>query len=119
MPTKQVSEQQLIKKINIAKFDNLDLRKHYIEIDSVRYPRDGVLVNYEQNDCIQQYKDLKLFFKEYIGEPILNHLISYRDMKTKYPIEIVDLRHQTDHVTPKKSNYFKNMALILTMLDCF
>ena len=23
-------------------------------------------------------------------------------MKTKYPIEIMDLRHQPDHITPKK-----------------
>ena len=34
-------------KINIATFDNLDLRKYYIEIDGQRYPRDGVIVNYE------------------------------------------------------------------------
>ena len=50
------------KKINIALFDNIDLRKYYVEVDSVRSPRDGVLVNYEENDYIQQYKDLKLFF---------------------------------------------------------
>ena len=42
------------KKNNIAIFDNLDLRKYYVEIDSVRYPRDGVLVNYEEIDYIQQ-----------------------------------------------------------------
>ena len=23
-------------------------------------------------------------------------------MKTKYPMEIIDLRHQLDHITPKK-----------------
>ena len=69
------------KKINLAIFDNLDLRKYYVENDSVRYPRDGVLVNYEENDYIQQYKDLNLFFKKFIGEPILNLLISYTDMK--------------------------------------
>ena len=27
-------------------------------------------------------------------------------MKTKYPIEIFDLRHQTDHKTPKKIQLF-------------
>ena len=27
-------------------------------------------------------------------------------MKTKYPIEIIDLRHQTDHITPKKNQLF-------------
>ena len=31
------------------------------------------------------------FFKDYVGEPILNLFISYLDMKTKYPIEILDL----------------------------
>ena len=51
-------------------------------------------------------RDLKLFFKEYIGEPILNPITSYPDMKTKYPIEIIDLRHQPDHITPKKVQLF-------------
>ena len=27
-------------------------------------------------------------------------------MKTKYSIEIIDLRHQPDHVTPKKPQLF-------------
>ena len=104
---------------NIGIFDNLDLRESFVEIDSQRYPKDSSTMNYENNDYILQYKDLKLFFKAHIGEPILNPLISYPQMKTKYPIEIIDLRHQPDHITPKKLNYFKNMALILTMLDCF
>ena len=65
------------------------------------YPRDSLLLNYTENDYTQQYKDLKLIFKKYIGEPILNPFISYPDMKTKYPIEIIDLRHQPDHITPK------------------
>ena len=38
---------------NNAIFD-LDLRNIYVEIDGTRYPRDGVLVNYEQNDYIEQ-----------------------------------------------------------------
>ena len=84
----------------------MDIRKYYVEIDGQRYPRDSVLINYDENDYIQQYKDLKLFWKEYIGEPILNPFISYTDMKTKYPIEIIDLRHQSDHITPKKNQLF-------------
>ena len=91
---------------NVAIFDNLDLRKYYTEIDGQRYPRDSSLMNYEQNDYIEQYKDLKLFFKEYIGEQLLSPFISYPDMKTKYPIEIIDLRHQADHITPKKIQLF-------------
>ena len=49
---------------NVAIFDNLDFRKYYIEIDGQRYFRDSSLMNYEQNDYIEQYKDLKLLFKE-------------------------------------------------------
>ena len=94
------------KKINIAIFDNMDIRKYYVEIDGQRYPRDSVLINFEENDFIQQYKDLKLIWKHYIGEPILNPLISYPDMKTKNPIEIIDLRHQSDHIIPKKIHIF-------------
>ena len=49
------------KKINIAIFDSLDLRKLYVEIFSIRYSRDSVLINYKKNDYIQHYKDLKFF----------------------------------------------------------
>ena len=55
--------------------------------------------------------DLKFFFKEYIGEPILKPLISYLDMKTNYPIEIFDLRHQTDLITPKKVQLFQEYGV--------
>ena len=91
---------------NIAIFDHLNLKKYHVEIDGIRYPRDSVLQNYEQNDYIEQYKDLKLFFKEYIGEELMTPFISYTDMKTKYPIEVIDLRHQSDQITPKKIQLF-------------
>ena len=32
--------------------------------------------------------------------------ISYPDMKTKYPIEILNLRRQPDRITPKKIQVF-------------
>ena len=57
-------------KIYIAILDNPGLRKDFVEIDRQKNPRVSVLVNYEENDYIQQYKDLKLLFKEYIREPI-------------------------------------------------
>ena len=75
-------------------------------MDSFRHPRDSFLINYEQNDYIGQYKDLKILFEEYIGEPILSPFISHPDMKTKHPIEIKDLRHQLDHITPKEIQLF-------------
>ena len=36
----------------------------------------------------------------------MSPFISYPDMKTKYPIEIIDLRHQSDHITLKKIQLF-------------
>ena len=48
---------------NNALFDNLDLQKFHIEKDGIRYPRDSALVNYEQNDYIEQYSDLKLILR--------------------------------------------------------
>ena len=91
---------------NIAIHGNLNLQKYYVEIDSVRYPRDSVFVHYEQKDYIEQYEALKVFFKQYIGEQLMSPFISYPVMKTKYPIEIIDLRHQPDHKTPKKIEKF-------------
>ena len=36
----------------------------------------------------------------------MSPFISYPDIKTKYPIEIIDLRHQSDHITPKTIQIF-------------
>ena len=95
---------------NIAIFDNLNLQNYYVEIDSIQYPRDSFLLNYGQNDYIEKYIDLKLFFKECIGQPILSSFMSYPVMKTKYPIEIIDLRHQTEHITSKKIQQFHDYS---------
>ena len=40
-----------------------------------------------------------MIFKEYIGEQLMTPFISYTDMKTKYPIEVIGLGHQSDHIT--------------------
>ena len=48
---------------NNAILDHLNLQKYYVEIDGQRYPRDSLLINYEQNDYIEQYKNLKFFLK--------------------------------------------------------
>ena len=95
------------KGLYISRFDNLNVRRYFVEIDGVRYPRDGVLTNYSENDYIDQYKDLKLFYKEYLGEELLNPFISYPDMKTNYPIQVINLRFQAHHITPKKIQLFE------------
>ena len=91
---------------NVSIFDHLNLEKYFVEIDGQRYPRDSSLMNYEENNYIEQYRDLYLFFKEYIGEPIVSPFIYYTDMKTKNAIEIEDLRHQPDLIPPKKIQLF-------------
>ena len=92
---------------NISIFDNLNVHKYFVEIDGIRYPRDGILTNYGLNDYLDQYKDVKLFYKEYIGEEFLNPYKSYPDMKTKYSIQVIDLRFQPDHITRKKIQLFE------------
>ena len=37
---------------NVASFDHLDVRKYLVDIDGVRYPRDGVNVDYGLNDYV-------------------------------------------------------------------
>ena len=96
---------------NNAIFDHPNVRKYYVELDSIRYPRDSLLTYYEENDYIKQYKNLKLFFKEDIGEPLLNLFISYPDTERKYPIGIIDLRHQPDHITPKKTQFLQEYGV--------
>ena len=92
---------------NIAIFDHLDERKYRVDIDGVRYPGDGFNVDYGSNDYVDQYRDLKLFYGDYAGEEILSPFISYPDMKNKYPIQLIDLRFQVDHINPKKKGLFE------------
>ena len=37
---------------------------------------------------------------------MLNPYISYTDMKKFYPVEVIDLSFQVDHITPKKIQLF-------------
>ena len=94
-------------RFNNAVFDHVDVRKYYSEIDGVRYPKNPVMVNFEENNYLEQYRDLKLFYKEYVGESILSPIISYDKMKDFYPIQIMDSRFQVDHISPKKIRLFE------------
>ena len=95
---------------NSAIFDNNSVTKYFVEIDGVRYLKDGVLNNFEENSYLDQYRDSKLFYKEYVGEELLSPYISYPDMKYLYPIQIIDLRFQVDHITPKKIQLFEEFS---------
>ena len=87
---------------NPATFNTIHVTKYFVEIGGVRYPNDGVLTNFEGNSYLDQYRDIKSFNKQYVGEELLQPYISYRHMKDHYPIQITGLRHQVDHITPKK-----------------
>ena len=56
------------KAIDVAVFDNLNVRKSHVDIGGVPYPRKGVSVDYASNDYLDQYRDLKLFYQDYLGE---------------------------------------------------
>ena len=94
-------------RFNNAIFDHVNVRKYYSEIDGIRYPKNPVMANFAENNYLEQYKDLKLFYKEYVGESILSPIITYDKMKNYYPIQIIDLRFQVDHLSPKKIRLFE------------
>ena len=96
------------KQCNIAIFDHLDVRKQFCEIDCQRYPKDSVIINYISNEKIDQYRDLKLFYEEYVGEELLNLFVTYLKMKHFYPIQKNDLGFQVDHTNPEKIQVFRD-----------
>ena len=83
------------------------MKTYFVEIDGVRNPKDPVETNFSNNKYLDQYRDLKLFYKEYNGESLLHPFISYLDMKTLYPIQVIDLRFQNDYIQPKKIRLFE------------
>ena len=56
------------KGLSISRCVNLNVRKYFVEIDGQRYPRDSVLVNYAENDYVDQYRDLRLFIKKMLAK---------------------------------------------------
>ena len=54
--THQTSDRRGVpnKTINIAIFDNVNVGKYRVDIDGVRYPTDGVSIDYESNDYVDR-----------------------------------------------------------------
>ena len=86
------------------------MTKYFVEVDGVRYRKDGVLTNFAKNSYLDQYRDLKIYYKEYVGEQLLQPYITYPEKKYFYPIQITDLRHQVHHITPKKIQSFEEFS---------
>ena len=89
---------------NIPFFDNPNVRKKFVDIDGVRYPRDGDTNGYASNDNLDQNRDLKLFQKKICSEEHLIPFKNYTDMKNVYTFQVIDLRFQIDHVSLKIIN---------------
>ena len=62
----------------------------------MRYLKDPVETNFSDNKYLDQYRDLKIFYKEYNGESLVQPFISYLGMKAFYLIQVIDLRFQND-----------------------
>ena len=50
---------------------------------------------------MDQYRDLKIFSKEYVGEELRKAFVRYTDIKNKYSIQVSDLRHQVHQILKK------------------
>ena len=59
--------------------------------DTVKNP---IKNNCNDNNYLDQIKDLKLFFKKYIGESLLSPIITNDEKKTNYLIQLIDLGFQ-------------------------
>ena len=87
--------------------DHFDVRSFFVEINNVRYAKDVIDLDYRRNSYLNQYRDLKVFFREYAGEPILNCFKIYSGVKKFLSFQGIDLRFQVDHETPKKIHLFQ------------
>ena len=56
------------KQNNIAIPDHIDVTKYFAEIDGYRYPKESVQTNLSEKYFLDQYRDLKTFYREYVGE---------------------------------------------------
>ena len=61
----------------------------------------------------------KLFYKDYVGEESMQPYITFPDMKYFYPFQITDLRHQVDHLTPKRIPIIEEFSEDPANENCF
>ena len=91
------------KRNNIGNFENINVRKKFDEVVGIRHPTDSVSITYVENDYLFQYRDIEIFYKDFIGEELLSPSETYPVLKNFYAIQLIDLRLQVDHENPKKN----------------
>ena len=62
-------------KFIFAIFDNLNVRHYHIDINGVRYLRDGVNIDYTSDDYLDRYRDLKKIAEMKLGKNYLTLLL--------------------------------------------
>ena len=63
--------------------------------------------NFDRNNYLDQYRDIKLFCKKYVGEPMLSPITTYNKMKNWYVFRIIYIRFQIDQKSRKKIRLFE------------
>ena len=80
----------------------MDVEETSVNIDTTRYPDVPYVTEMDANKYTEHYKNIELYYKEFIGEQVLSPYISYDEWKTLYPIFVNDLRFQNDYISAKK-----------------
>ena len=83
------------------------VKNYYSEFDGIHYLKGTIMINYNENIYLNQYRERQTCCKEFFGEHLLSPFITYDKIKTYYPIKIVDLRFKVDYETPKKIRLFE------------
>ena len=94
------------------------VKKIYNGIDRIRYPKNPIMTDYRENFYSNQYRDLKLFYDEYVGEELLFPIKTYK-METYHPIQINDLWFQVDYITPERIRLFEEYDETPTHTDLY
>ena len=102
-PARNLSKNRLSNAI----FDIVTVINYFAEIDGIRCPKYPFKNNYTENNHLNQFRDPKVFYKVYVGEPLLSPTKSYDNLKKNYPIKVTDLRFQVDYVPPEKIGLFE------------
>ena len=81
------------------------MKKYYSKFDGFRYLKDPVMVKYNENNYLNQNRDLELFCEEIVGEPLLPPLKAYEkneDLLSYTLVQNFDLRFQVNYIILKK-----------------
>ena len=71
---------------NMAIFNSLNVRKKFVDIHGLKFARDGVIIDYTSIGHLDENRDVKLIYKENVGEELPSPFITYTDAKKVYTI---------------------------------